>query len=87
MFEKGNRANTVHGILLIGLFFICSILFSRCTIHKAPFIKSINYRYHFGNVVCQQSAQQVAGDMGTGYQILLQTDITCRHCVIWSGSL
>ena len=38
MFEKGNRANTLHGILLIALF-----SFAAFYIAEIPFVKSLSF--------------------------------------------
>ena len=38
MFKKGNRANTLHGILLIALF-----SFAACYIAEIPFVKSLSF--------------------------------------------
>ena len=38
MFEKGNRGNTIHGILLIALF-----SFAAFYIAEIPFVKSLSF--------------------------------------------
>ena len=52
MFEKGNRGNTIHGILLIALF-----SFAAFYIAEIPFVKSLSFspldcRYHIGYALC-----------------------------------
>ena len=55
MFKKGNRANTLHGILLIALF-----SFAAFYIAEIPFVKSLSFSPLIGNALCQQPAQQTS---------------------------
>lgn len=67
MFEKGNRANTLHGILLIALFSFAAFYLADLPINEAALAQSAHHRNHPWYALCQQPSQQTARNLGAGY--------------------
>lgn len=76
MFEKGNRANTLHGILLIALF-----SFAAFYIAEIPFVKSLSFSPLIVGIiwVCCMPTACATNSLKHGYPVL--NSVRSRFCV------
>lgn len=79
MLKKGNRANTLHGILLIVLFSFAAFYIAGFPLVKKLSFSPADRRARAGHALCQQPAQQTARNVGARHQVLYQAGAALGH--------